>query len=77
MSDEEMIKGIYRLRNTVFAQQHVGDHLKGTSTRYLSSEPAFSLDLLYGYADIDSHINYGGGVEWGGNVFLGQPENIK
>ena len=77
MSDEEMIKGIYRLRNTVFAQQHVGDHLKGTSTRYLSSEPAFALDLLYGYADIDSHINYGGGVEWGGNVFLGQPENIK
>lgn len=70
MSDEEMIRGIYELRNTVFAEQNVGDHQKGTSTRYLSAEPRLALDLLYGYANIDSVINYGGGVEWGGNPFV-------
>ncbi len=71
MNDEDMIKGIYKLRNTVFAQQNVGDHVKGTSTRYTSAEPEMALDLLHGYMNINTNINYGGGVEWGGNVFLG------
>jgi len=69
MSDEELIRGIYKLRNTVFAKQKVGSAFKGTSTRYKSSEPQMALDLLYGYVTIDSNVNYGGGVEWHGNPF--------
>lgn len=69
MTDEEMIRGIYHLRNTVFARQKVGSAFKGTTTRYKRSEPQMALDLLYGYITIDSHKNYGGGVEWHGNPF--------
>lgn len=69
MSDEEMIRGIYKLRNTVFAKQKVGTAFKGTSIRYRKAEPQMALDLLYGYVTIDSVVNYGGGVEWHGNPF--------
>lgn len=69
MSDEEMIRGIYRIRNTTLASQYVGSVLKGTTTRYVRSEPQMALDLLYGYTTIDSDMNYGGGVEWHGNPF--------
>lgn len=69
MSDEEMIRNIYKLRNTVFAQQKVGKTFKGTTTRYRKSEPQMALDLLYGYTTIDSNVSYGGGVEWHGNPF--------
>lgn len=69
MSDEEMIRGIYKLRNTVFARQKVGKSFKGTTTRYRKSEPQMALDLLYGYITIDSDVRYGGGVEWHGNPF--------
>lgn len=69
MSDEELIRGIYRLRNTVFSKQKIGSAFKGTSTRYKKSEPQMALDLLYGYVTIDSKVNYGGGVEWHGNPF--------
>ena len=69
MTDEEMIREIYHLRNTVFANQKVGSAFKGTTTRYKKSEPQMALDLLYGYITIDSHKNYGGGVEWHGNPF--------
>ena len=70
MSDEEMIRGIYKIRNTILAEQYVGSVKKGTSTRYLKSEPQMALDLLYGYTTIDSVVNYGGGVEWHGNPFV-------
>lgn len=69
MSDEELIRGIYKLRNTVFARQKVGRSLKGTTTRYRKSEPQMALDLLFGYVTIDSDVAYGGGVEWHGNPF--------
>ena len=59
MSDEEMIRYIYRLRNTVLAQQKVGKSFKGTTKRYLKAEPQMALDLLYGYITIDSDISYG------------------
>ena len=69
MTDEELIRGIYRLRNTVFAEQYVGAVKKGTTARYLRCEPQMALDLLYGYTTIDSDVRYGGGVEWHGNPF--------
>jgi len=69
MTDEEMIREIYRLRNTVFAQQRTGKAVKGTTKRYRIAEPQLALDLLYGHVTIDSDINYGGGVEWHGNPF--------
>lgn len=69
MTDEELIRGIYNLRNTVFARQKVGSSIKGTTIRYRRSEPQMALDLLYGYITIDSKVNYGGGVEWYGNPF--------
>lgn len=70
MSDDEMIRKIYQLRNTVFAHQKVGSTFKGTTTRYKQSEPQMALDLLYGYTTIDSNVRYGGGVEWHGNPFI-------
>ena len=70
MSDETMIKEIYRLRNTVFANQNVGSAKKGTTTRYRVAEHKMALDLLYGYITVDSDANYGGGVEWHGNPFI-------
>ena len=76
MTDEEMIRKLYHLRNTVMAREHVGSALKGTNTRYLSAEPQMALDMLYGYTTIDSHINYGGGVEWHGNPFIGTISTI-
>lgn len=69
MTDEELIRGTYRIRNSIFSKQKVGKVLKGTTKRYLKSEPQMALDLLYGYTTIDSTINYGGGVEWHGNPF--------
>lgn len=70
MTDEDLIKGIYKLRNTTLANQKVGKTRKGTTKRYLEAEPQMALDLLYGYVTIDSVINYGGGVEWHGNPFI-------
>ena len=70
LTDEDMIRGIYNLRNTVFANQKAGGARKGTSTRYRSAEPAMALDLLYGYTTIDTVKDYGGGVTWGGNPFV-------
>lgn len=72
MSDEELIKGIYTIRNTTLANQRVGSVRKGTTTRYISAEPRMALELLYGYVTIDSEKNYGGGVEWHGNPFSAQ-----
>lgn len=69
MSDEEMIKKIYELRNTVLAEENVGSVKKGTTTRYMEAEPEMALDLLYGIITIDSDAVYGGGVEWHGNPF--------
>lgn len=77
MSDEEMIRCIYRLRNTVLAQQKVGKSFKGTTKRYLKAEPQMALDLLYGYITIDSDISYGGGVEWHGNPFTNIVSTIQ
>lgn len=77
MSDEEMIRGIYRIRNTILANQNVGSVKKGTTTRYLRSEPQMALDLLYGYTTIDSDVNYGGGVEWHGNPFVNAITTIE
>ncbi len=70
MSDEEMIRELYHLRNTVMSREIVQGRLKNTNTRYLYAEPQMALDLLYGYVTIDSHVNYGGGVEWHGNPFV-------
>lgn len=69
MTDEEMIREIYHIRNTILADQKVGNGRKGTTTRYLKAEPVMALDLLNGYMTIDSVVNYGGGVEWYGNPF--------
>lgn len=72
MTDEELIRGIYQIRNTVLADQLVGKTRKGTTKRYLQAEPQMALDLLYGYVTIDSVVNYGGGVEWHGNPFVSE-----
>lgn len=69
MTDEEMLIAIYRTRNTILADQFVKGVRKGTTKRYLSSEPRMAFDLLYGYTTIDSYVRYGGGVEWHGNPF--------
>lgn len=69
MSDEEMIDQIYRVRNLILSEQYVNGVKKGTTMRYMVSEPQMALDLLYGYTTIDSYKNYGGGVEWHGNPF--------
>lgn len=77
MSDEEMIRKIYELRNTVFAGQSVGSVKKGTTTRYMTAEPAMAMDLLYGQITIDSDVTYGGGVEWHGNPLSGTVSTTK
>lgn len=64
-----MICEIYRIRNTILSRQMVGQSMKGTTLRYRMAEPRMALDLLYGFTTIDSVKNYGGGVEWKGNIF--------
>lgn len=68
MTDEEMIRKVYHLRNTIFAGMKVGDVTKGTSKRYQIAEPRMAMDLLYGNISIDSIAVYGHGVEWHGNI---------
>ena len=43
---------------------------KGTTLRYQMAEPRMALDLLHGYTTIDSVKNYGGGVQWNGDLFV-------
>lgn len=71
MSDVAMICGIYKIRNSILASMKVGRVEKGTNMRFKQSEPQLALDLLHGYTTIDSHKNYGGGVQWSGNIFTG------
>lgn len=71
MTDAELICGIYKIRNTVLAEQMVGRSRKGTTTRYRMAEPRMALDLLHGFTTIDSVKDYGGGVQWKGNLFTG------
>ena len=71
MTDAEMICGIYKIRNTILAEQNVGRSRKGATTRYRMAEPQMALDLLHGYTTIDSVKDYGGGVQWNGNLFTG------
>ncbi len=70
MTDAEMICEIYRIRNTILAELKVGTRKKGTTTRYLMAEPRMALDLLGGFTTIDSVKDYGGGVEWNGDLFV-------
>lgn len=69
MSDAEMICAIYKIRNTILAEQMVGGRKKGTTARYRMAEPRMALDLLHGFTTIDSVRNYGGGVQWNGDLF--------
>lgn len=69
MSDAEMLDGIYRLRNTVFAWQPLENRVKGTNSRYLYHEPELAADLMYGRVSVDTERTYGAGVEWHGNPF--------
>ena len=69
MSDPEMLDAIYRLRNTVFADQPLENRTKGTGERYLIYEPEMAADLMYGRINLDSERIYGCGVEWYGNPF--------
>lgn len=71
MSDVAMICGIYKIRNSILASMKVGRVEKGTNMRFKQAEPQLALDLLHGYTTIDSHKNYGGGVQWSGNIFTG------
>lgn len=70
MTDAEMICEIYRIRNTILAEQKVGTRKKGTTTRYRMAEPRMALDLLHGFTTIDSVRDYGGGVQWNGDLFV-------
>ena len=69
MSDPEMLDAIYRLRNTVFADQPLENRTKGTNDRYLIYEPEMAADLMFGRVNLDSWKIYGCGVEWYGNPF--------
>lgn len=70
MSDVELICGVYKIRNSLLANQTVGRYgRKGTTGRYLAAEPQMALDLYHGYTTIDSHKNYGSGVQWCGDIF--------
>ncbi len=69
MSDPEMLDAIYRLRNTVFADQPLENRTKGTNERYVIYEPEMAADLMFGRIDLDSERIYGCGVEWYGNPF--------
>ena len=71
MSDVAMICGIYKIRNSILASMKVGRVEKGTNMRFKQAEPQLALDLFHGYTTIDSHKNYGGGVQWSGNIFTG------
>ena len=71
MTDAQMICGIYKIRNTILAEQTVGRSKKGTTARYRMAEPRMALDLLHGFTTIDSVKDYGGGVRWKGNLFTG------
>lgn len=71
MTDAQMICGIYKIRNTILAEQAVGRSKKGTTARYRMAEPRMALDLLHGFTTIDSVKDYGGGVRWKGNLFTG------
>ena len=70
MTDAELICEIYKIRNTILAEQNVGRVKKGTTIRYQMAEPRMALDLLHGYTTIDSVKNYGGGVQWNGDLFV-------
>lgn len=72
MTDAQMICEIYKIRNTVLAQEYVGNVQKGTTARYRLAEPRMALDLLHGYTTVDSVKSYGGGVQWNGNLFSGK-----
>lgn len=77
MSDVDLICGTYKIRNQILAEQVVGRHgKKGTNARYISSEPQMALDLYYGYTTIDSSKNYGGGVQWCGDIFVNQATTV-
>ena len=69
MSDPEMLDAVYRLRNTVFADQPLENRTKGTNERYLIYEPEMAADLMFGNIDLNSWRTYGCGVEWYGNPF--------
>ena len=69
MSDAEMLDGIYRLRNTVFAWQPLENRVKGTNPRYLYYEPELAADLMFGRISVDSEQVCGDGVEWHGDPF--------
>ncbi len=68
-SDAELLDGIYRLRNTVFADQPLENRLKETNERYLIYEPEMAADLMFGNIHINTEKIYGSGVEWYGNPF--------
>ena len=69
MSDQELLDGIYRLRNTTLAAARLENRYKGTGDRYLWYEPEMAADLMYGRIGLDSVKIYGEGVEWHGNPF--------
>lgn len=69
MSDQELLDGIYRLRNTTLAAARLENRYKGTGDRYLWFEPEMAADLMYGRIGLDSVKIYGEGVEWHGNPF--------
>lgn len=76
MTDIELICGVYKIRNSLLANQTVGRYgKKGTTGRYLAAEPQMALDLYHGYTTIDSHKNYGSGVQWCGDIFV--PGNTR
>lgn len=69
MTDEEMVCAIYQMRNGLMSDERVLGVTKGTTGRYVGSEPQMALDLLYGYVNIRSNANYGHGVQWRSGVF--------
>lgn len=69
MTDEQMIDKIYEIRNNILSQINVNGAIKGTTGRYLVSEPAMAKDMLYGRINLFSDRNYGNGVEWYGSQF--------
>lgn len=71
MSDVELILGVYKIRNSLLANQTVYRYgKKGTTGRYLAAEPQMALDLYHGYTTIDSYKDYGSGVQWCGDIFV-------
>ena len=77
MTDAELICGVYKIRNSILSEQTVGRYgKKGTNARYQSSEPQMALDLYYGFTTIDTSKNYGGGVQWCGDIFADQATTV-